>query len=108
MTPVRQIPLGGSPRKVRRAEGAVFDLVGTRFTWKVKGDDTGFAFSIYEQELAPGQGVPHHCHAYPEAFNVLAGAVHFLRMTDVGEERVGGRRDDHRPHQCGARFLQPV
>ena len=51
-------------RNVERNEGEKFDVAGARFTWKVKGEDTGYAFSIYEQELDPGEGVPLHCHAY--------------------------------------------
>jgi len=86
MVPAHQVPWRNGLRKVGRSEGEVFDLVGARFTWKVKGDDTGFAFSIYEQELAPGEGVPRHCHAYAEAFYVVVGVVHFLRATEKGED----------------------
>jgi quercetin dioxygenase-like cupin family protein len=52
----------------------------------VKGEDTGHAFSIYEQELDPGEGVPLHCHAYGEVFYVLSGYVDFLQVTGAGEE----------------------
>jgi hypothetical protein len=65
---VRQIPLGSGLRKVERSDGEAFDVAGVRFTWKVKGEDTGYAFSIYEQKLEPGEGVPLHCHAYGEVF----------------------------------------
>jgi quercetin dioxygenase-like cupin family protein len=73
-----QIPLGSGLRKIERNEGEKFDVAGARFTWKVKGEDTGYAFSIYEQELDPGEGVPLHCHAYGEVFYVLSGYINFL------------------------------
>ena len=81
-----QIPLGIGLRKVERNEGEIFAVAGVRFTWKVKGEDTGYAFSIYEQELEPGEGVPLHCHAYGEVFYALSGDIDFLRVTDAGEE----------------------
>ena len=61
-------------------------MAGARFTWKVKGEDTGYAFSIYKQELEPGEGVPLHCHAYGEVFYVLSGHIDFLQVTDAGED----------------------
>ncbi len=73
-----QIPLGSGLRKVERNEGEKFDVAGVRFAWKVKGEDTGYAFSIYEQELEPGEGVPLHCHAYGEVFYALSGDIDFL------------------------------
>ena len=81
-----QIPFGSGLRKVERDEGEKFDVAGARFTWKVKGEDTGYAFSIYEQELEPGEGVPLHCHAYGEVFYALSGCIDFLRVTGAGEE----------------------
>jgi quercetin dioxygenase-like cupin family protein len=81
-----QIPLGSGLRKVERNEGDTFDVAGVRFTWKVKGEDTGYPFSIYEQELEPREGVPLHCHAYGEVFYVLSGYIDFLQVTGAGEE----------------------
>ena len=81
-----QIPLRSGLRKIERNEGEKFDVAGARFTWKVKGEDTGYAFSIYEQELELGEGVPLHCHAYGEVFYVLSGYIDFLRVTGAGEE----------------------
>lgn len=83
---LRQIPLGSGLRKVKKNEGEIFDVAGVRFTWKVKGEDTGYAFSIYHQELGPGDGTPLHCHAYGEVFYVLSGNIDFLRVTDGSEE----------------------
>ena len=81
-----QIPLGSGLRKVERKEGEKFNVAGARFTWKVKGEDIGYAFSIYEQELEPGERVPLHCHAYGEVFYVLSGRIDFLQVTDAGED----------------------
>jgi quercetin dioxygenase-like cupin family protein len=82
---VRQIPFGSGLRKIERNQGETFNVAGARFTWKAKGEDTGYALSIYEQDLEPGEGVPLHCHAYGEVFYVLAGEVDFLQVIDAGE-----------------------
>lgn len=55
-------------------------------TWKVKGKDSGYAFSVCEQTLEPGEGVPLHSHSSPEAFYILAGQTDFLRITDGKED----------------------
>ena len=81
-----QIPITGGVRKIGRDEGEVFNYAGAQFKWKVKGEDTGFIFSIYEQMLTPGEGVPLHCHAYAEVFYVLSGDVDFLRLDRDGNE----------------------
>jgi hypothetical protein len=47
-------------RKIRRDEGELTQVLGLRMNWKVKAKDTGYAFSVYEMELAPGQGIPLH------------------------------------------------
>jgi quercetin dioxygenase-like cupin family protein len=82
----RHIPGGRGLHKVGPHEGHNFDVAGARFSWKVKGDDTGSVFSMYEQVLNPGEGVPLHCHPYAEVFYVLSGTVDYLRVTDDGEE----------------------
>jgi quercetin dioxygenase-like cupin family protein len=83
---LRRMPFGSGLRKVERNEGEIFDVAGVRFTWKAKGEDTAYAFSIYHQELEPGKGTPLHCHAYSEVFYVLSGNIDFLRVTDADEE----------------------
>jgi len=81
----QRIPTTEGVRKVGPGEGEKFDIAGAHLTWKAKGEDTGYAFSICEQTLAPGEGVPLHSHASAEAFYVLSGAADFFRLVD-GEE----------------------
>jgi quercetin dioxygenase-like cupin family protein len=83
---VRQIPPGRGLRRVERNGGEAFNVADARLTWKAKGQDTGHAFSIFEQQLGLGEGVPLHCHAYGEVFYVLDGEVDFLRVDDAGED----------------------
>jgi hypothetical protein len=71
---------GHNVRKVGRDEGELVEVLGLRMNWKVKAKDTGYAFSVYEMELAPGQGIPLHTHPYPEFFYVLDGCLDFERI----------------------------
>jgi quercetin dioxygenase-like cupin family protein len=72
-------------RKIRRDEGELMQVLGLRMNWKVKAKDTGYTFSVYEMELAPGQGVPLHTHPYPEFFHVLAGTLDVERLGPDGQ-----------------------
>jgi quercetin dioxygenase-like cupin family protein len=94
------IPTTEGVRKVGRGEGEKFDIAGAHLTWKAKGVDTGYAFSICEQTLAPGEGVPLHSHASAEAFYVLAGAADFFRL-------VNGKQDWVRCETGGLMILPP-
>jgi hypothetical protein len=47
-----QIPPTEGVRKVGRGEGEHFDIAGSRYTWKAKDADTGYAFAIYELTYA--------------------------------------------------------
>ena len=80
------IPSTEGVRKVGPGDGEKFDVAGAHLTWKAKGNDTGYAFSICEQTLAPGEGVPLHSHAAPEAFYVLSGAADFFRVVEGDED----------------------
>ena len=77
-----QIPMKYGALKIGRDQGELFNYAGAQFNWKVKGEHTGYAFSMYEQILKPGEGVPLHCHACAEVFYVLSGNVDFLRLSD--------------------------
>jgi quercetin dioxygenase-like cupin family protein len=84
--PLQNIPAAEGVRKVGPGEGERFDLAGAHITWKVKGEDSGYAFSICEQSLAPGEGVPLHSHSSPEVFYILAGQPDFLRIVEGKED----------------------
>jgi quercetin dioxygenase-like cupin family protein len=81
----QSIPTTEGVRKLGPGEGQKFEIAGAHLTWKVKGEESGYAFSLCEQTLAPGQGVPLHSHASAEAFYVLAGTADFFRLVN-GEE----------------------
>ncbi|RZK57421.1 MAG: hypothetical protein EOO59_09125, partial [Hymenobacter sp.] len=55
-----QIPPTEGVRKIGAGQGEHFDIADSRFTWKAKAADTGYAFAIYELPLDPGKGVPLH------------------------------------------------
>ena len=74
------IPTTEGVRKVGSGKGEKFNIAGAHLTWKAKGEDTGYAFSVCEQTLAPGEGVPLHSHPSAEAFYVLSGAADFFRL----------------------------
>ena len=78
----QSIPPTEGVRKVAPGEGEKFDIAGAHLTWKVKSEDTGYAFSICEQTLALGEGVPLHSHASAEVFYVLTGATDFFRLVE--------------------------
>jgi quercetin dioxygenase-like cupin family protein len=73
-------------RRVAPGEGEHFDVAGAHLIWKVKGEDSGYAFSVCEQTLAPGEGVPLHSHSSPEVFYILAGQTDFFRIVDGKED----------------------
>lgn len=85
-TALENIPATEGVRKVEPGEGEAFDVAGAHLTWKVKAEDSGYAFSVCEQTLAPGEGVPLHSHSSPEVFYILAGRAEFFRI-------VAGRED---------------
>lgn len=82
----QSIPTTEGIRKVGPGDGEKFDIAGAHLTWKVKGEDIGYAFSICEQALAPGEGVPLHSHVSAEVFYVLSGTVDFFRLVNGGED----------------------
>src|SRR5215510_13881742 len=82
---LNSIPATEGVRKVGPGEGEKFDVGGAHLIWKVKGEDSGYSFSVCELTLAPGEGVPLHSHASAEAFYVLSGAADCFRLVD-GEE----------------------
>ena len=73
-------------RKVGPREGRTIQIGNARLTWKVTGEDTGYAASLYEMELAPGVGIPVHSHPYAEVFYVISGHTDFVRIDEQGQE----------------------
>lgn len=80
------VPASEGVRKVAPGQGEAFDVAGAHLTWKVKGEDSAYAFSVCEQTLAPGEGVPLHSHPSPEVFYMLAGQTDFFRIVDGKED----------------------
>ena len=74
---VKKVPVNG---------GLVVDVAGQRLTWKARGEDTAYIFSIYEMTLLPGKALALHYHPYAEVFYVLDGEVEFGSMKDGREE----------------------
>jgi quercetin dioxygenase-like cupin family protein len=102
-------------RKIYRDEGELMEVLGLRMRWKIKAKDTGYAFSVYEMELASGQGIPLHTHPYPEFFYVLSGSLDFARMgSDSQKEWIRCREDEsvhvpiNAPHGCTNRSDRPA
>jgi quercetin dioxygenase-like cupin family protein len=84
--PPKNIPAAEGARKLAPGNGRRFDIAGVHLTWKVKGEDSGYAFSVCEQDLGPGEGVSLHSHPYAEVFYILEGSVDFCRILDGKEE----------------------
>jgi quercetin dioxygenase-like cupin family protein len=74
---VKKVPANGGP---------TVDVGGQRLTWKVRGEDTAYIFSIYEMTLLPESALALHYHPYAEIFYVLDGEVEFGSMKDRQEE----------------------
>lgn len=73
-------------RKIGRDEGELMDVLGVRIRWKIKAKETGYAFSVYEMELTPGEGVPLHAFPYAKFVYVLDGVLDVLRMGSDGQQ----------------------
>ena len=71
-------------KKVEKGSGEVVSALGTTFRWKVKGEETGFAFAVYEMTLEPGRGIPLHMHPFAEFFYVLEGRLDLMGVDEQG------------------------
>jgi len=68
----------GLLRAVGAADGDAYWFLGTLMIIKATGEDTGGAFSLFEQLAPPGFGPPLHIHhREDEPFWVLEGRVRF-------------------------------
>jgi quercetin dioxygenase-like cupin family protein len=73
-------------KKVPANGGPIVDVAGQRLTWKARGEDTAYVFSIYEMTLLPEKALVLHYHPYAEVFYILDGEVEFGSMKDGREE----------------------
>lgn len=71
-------------RRIGVDEGRPVTPLGLSFKWKVTGLETGYAFAVYEMEMAPGAGIPVHTHPFAEFFYVLEGGVEVLGLDGEG------------------------
>lgn len=74
---------------VREPEaGDQLRVMGDRITFKLRAQETGGAFTLFEGVVGPGRGEPIHYHEREdETFTVLAGRAAFLHgdtWTEVG------------------------
>ena len=83
---LENVPASEGVRKIAPGHGEPFDVAGAHLTWKVKGEDSGYAFSICEQTIAPGESIPLHSHSSPEVFYVLTGEIDFFRIVHGKED----------------------
>ena len=95
--------------KLGREEGKTVRVGNTRFTWKTRGENTGYQFAVYEMNLDPKLGQPLHKQPYAEFFYVLEGAGR-LRPPGgrwrPGVDTSRRRGERHGPHQRAARVPQ--
>lgn len=79
------------PYVVRPGEGPrIQGPAGGPLTFKVRGDRTGGALTLIENEIAPGDGPPHHVHANEdEAWWILDGGLRFKLGDQLHEAPTG-------------------
>jgi quercetin dioxygenase-like cupin family protein len=80
----RWIAASNGVKKLGPKEGRTKQVGDVRLTWKATGEDTGYATSVYEMDLPPGNGIPLHSHPYAEVFYVVMGYTDFLRVDEQG------------------------
>ena len=73
-------------KKIGRREGQTAQIGPLRFTWKARGEDTGYEFSVFEFPLAPGVAIPLHKHPSAEMIYVLEGEASFARLLPDGSQ----------------------
>lgn len=71
---------------IRPNERVTVDILGIHCQWKVMPEETGGSYSLIDNLVPAGTGVPLHNHAAPETFVVLKGQVEFGRLGSNGPE----------------------
>jgi quercetin dioxygenase-like cupin family protein len=82
------IPAKQGVRTVAPGEGERFDFGAVHFNWKVRSEDSSHCYTVFELDLAPGEGVDLHSHPAPETFYVLEGNMTFYRIVDGAQDTV--------------------
>lgn len=73
MTPKKQMPIVNAP-----ATGEANSVFGFTRYFRIRPEDTGGAFCVFEEEVEEGAGPPLHIHHNQhEMFTVLSGSVKF-------------------------------
>jgi quercetin dioxygenase-like cupin family protein len=63
---------------------------GGPLTFKVRGDQAGGALTVIENQIAPGDGPPHHVHASEdEAWWIIEGTLRFKLGEEMHEAPAG-------------------
>lgn len=83
---MRMIAASNGVKKLGPKEGRTKQVGSIRATFKATGEDTGYALSVFEMDLPPGQGIPLHSHPFAEIFYVVTGYTDFLRVDEEGRE----------------------
>jgi quercetin dioxygenase-like cupin family protein len=83
---MKTIAASAGVKRVGPKEGRTIQIGNARLTWKATGIETGYGTSVYEMDLAPGDGIPVHSHPYAEVFYVVSGHTDFLRFDQDGKE----------------------
>lgn len=71
--------------KREEGEGEVVNPFDLTMTWKVKAEEAGHAFSVYEMTMEPGNSIPIHVHPFPEFFYVLDGQLDAMGLDADGQ-----------------------
>ena len=75
---------------VRAGERPTLNILGMPLTMLCEGEETGEAWSLFEEEVALGMGPPPHRHDWDEAYYILDGELEF----EIDGERVRSRPGD--------------
>lgn len=71
---------------VPAGQGMSLNVLGAAAVYKARSSDTGGRFTVFEQDMPPGYGVPSHRHAdEDECFFILEGEV--VVEDDAGAHR---------------------
>ena len=67
-----------------KGDGEVVNPFDLTLIWKIKAEETDYAFSVYKMTMEPGFSLPIHVHPFPEFFYVLDGEVDAMGLDADG------------------------